>query len=619
MKRFIPLVLLLIAAAPVVHDASGIRVTNHIPGETVRYPVVLLRGTLDDLAAEKITVTNLTSKRSSRTWTGVAYKGRFKTLAELVPGDNTLSLRVGSKERRFGLVYKPQTNPYKVRVVWLTDKSGDERYLAPDRMAVQDYRSRVDVAMKLMQTFTAERMNDLGYGRVTFSLDFDEHGRVPIQTMKGHLSAEEYHELSDQDRYRVINRWLNEKENLAQIKTLAFTSFTRYDAARRKGQSHAHLGNGNLALSSTAGVYTWPASLDEVQSVLADSTPLSEALLDDSALRGVVWAQATTTIGSALHELGHAFGLPHSKERFDIMTRGFDFMNRAFVLWEPPSKLEKSWRLGHDIEIPAFQRVSAGYLAASRWFALDQKPWPKGPFPRVFLDSADRVQVRSRYGVRYYAFDKDGDALRFREFRKEPANELSFEPTDLPSGSDASLRIIDDQGQTTTEPLGALREQGRYVRSWRFAPKSRPWPDRAEYPPLDKVERREIEELAAKEKLQFSEEGFIDFLKPYPDKRDQAGYAYRTIETESEQTIKILAGSDDSLRIWVNGKRVIEFLGVRHAQPDENEAKVVLKPGVNQVLVEVARTKNMWGLYFRLQDENGNDLRLSDTGHLSRR
>lgn len=51
--------------------------------------------------------------------------------------------------------------------------------------------------------------------------------------------------------------------------------------------------------------------------------------------RGTFWANYSTTLGAALHELGHCFDLMHMPE--GIMARGFDDMNR-FVVATPSSR-----------------------------------------------------------------------------------------------------------------------------------------------------------------------------------------------------------------------------------------------------------------------------------------
>ena len=46
--------------------------------------------------------------------------------------------------------------------------------------------------------------------------------------------------------------------------------------------------------------------------------------------RGTYWANYSTTLGAALHELGHCFDLMHSPQ--GIMSRGFDDMNKFVVV-----------------------------------------------------------------------------------------------------------------------------------------------------------------------------------------------------------------------------------------------------------------------------------------------
>ena len=87
----------------------AIVVTNFADGETIRYPVPLLVGTLADEAATSLVVENRSSRRdtrrmhegqvpregSYRTWKGLAHKGRSKALAELVrEGENTFLAEV---------------------------------------------------------------------------------------------------------------------------------------------------------------------------------------------------------------------------------------------------------------------------------------------------------------------------------------------------------------------------------------------------------------------------------------------------------------------------------------------------------------------------------------------
>ncbi len=59
--------------------------------------------------------------------------------------------------------------------------------------------------MKLMQTFTAERMYDLGFGRITFNLEFDKAGRVIVHTLQADETADRYHAMSELDLWHYTD------------------------------------------------------------------------------------------------------------------------------------------------------------------------------------------------------------------------------------------------------------------------------------------------------------------------------------------------------------------------------------------------------------------------------
>ena len=66
-----------------------------------------------------------------------------------------------------------------------------------------------------------------------------------------------------------------------------------------------------------------------------------------------------------VHELGHTFDLPHSREPLDVMTRGFDRFNRVFTLVEPPSKLNHQPVRFAEHEAACFAPVSAAANASA--------------------------------------------------------------------------------------------------------------------------------------------------------------------------------------------------------------------------------------------------------------
>ena len=46
---------------------------------------------------------------------------------------------------------------------------------------------------------------------------------------------------------------------------------------------------------------------------------------------------ASSTLGAVMHELLHTFGLPHVPDRLDVMSRGFDYLNRRYTFLESNS------------------------------------------------------------------------------------------------------------------------------------------------------------------------------------------------------------------------------------------------------------------------------------------
>jgi hypothetical protein len=220
---------------------SALEITNHKDQEAIRYQVALLKGTVAE-GTRTLTIKNTQAPTGTLPIQAVVSGTQFKALVPLSPGKNTLILSSNKtgKALLFTIAYEPQKNDYFVRLIWLTDHTGEDRYATPDPKMPQDYENRLRTAGLLMQTFTAETMNDQGHGRRTFRLERDEKGKIIVHKMKGKLTAQEYYDLGDSGKYWSQVRqetFFHFKDNVS--KNIVLAAFTRKSPDTGKMLGHA--------------------------------------------------------------------------------------------------------------------------------------------------------------------------------------------------------------------------------------------------------------------------------------------------------------------------------------------------------------------------------------------
>lgn len=93
-----------------------------------------------------------------------------------------------------------------------------------------------------------------------------------------------------------------------------------------------------------------------------------------------------------------------------------------------------------------------------------------------------------------------------------------------------------------------------------------------------------------------AEGGRLNFAAAYSPSDWKLAYAYAEIESPKDQEALFLLGSDDAVKVWVNGKLVHENFIQRPAIPRNDRFKARLKAGTNSVLCKVENGVGDWAL-----------------------
>ena len=98
--------------------------------------------------------------------------------------------------------------------------------------------------------------------------------------------------------------------------------------------------------------------------------------------------------------------------------------------------------------------------------------------------------------------------------------------------------------------------------------------------------------------------GYVDLIPRFPHHDWVVAYAVTFIKSPSTRTVILSCGSDDGLKAWVNGALALKDDAYRGAKPGQDEAKVQLNQGWNEILLKITQGGNGWGYYCQIVDQN---------------
>ena len=80
----------------------------------------------------------------------------------------------------------------------------------------------------------------------------------------------------------------------------------------------------------------------------------------------------------------------------------------------------------------------------------------------------------------------------------------------------------------------------------------------------------------------------------------------RSIDQAADEmkNIKMKTGSDDQVKVWLNGKEVFKFAEPRAADKDQDSTEVTLQKGINVLVAKVVNEKIDWSFCVRFTDKD---------------
>ncbi len=82
---------------------------------------------------------------------------------------------------------------------------------------------------------------------------------------------------------------------------------------------------------------------------------------------------------------------------------------------------------------------------------------------------------------------------------------------------------------------------------------------------------------------------------------NSATYLFRNISSVTQQKALLHIGSNDALKVWMNGTELLAKNVQRDAAADQEQVQVQLKPGNNALLLKVVNYSGPSGFYFRIE------------------
>lgn len=95
-------------------------------------------------------------------------------------------------------------------------------------------------------------------------------------------------------------------------------------------------------------------------------------------------------------------------------------------------------------------------------------------------------------------------------------------------------------------------------------------------------------------------DGRVHYMSYIPDDSESncASYVFRTVEAREPTSVVVSLGSLKGLKVWLNSELVLSTDPTRSIAPDQEELRLDLQSGTNEILLKLTNDRGPYGFYF---------------------
>lgn len=287
---------------------------------------------------------------------------------------------------------------------------------------------------------------------------------------------------------------------------------------------------------------------------------------------------------------------------------------------------------------PAYETAITAYLQQARarrdrgdsedargmyWFAL--KGATTDHFRRMALEGLATVPApSSRETVEPYL---DNPEVRDSALRAYVAVAGSIAPDDRDQAIAMLTRAVEmgPPRDVAQAAVGKLRELGMDIdparaagfvtQWWIIGPFAGADVDK-EYPPETAIDvtatvKTEDRELKWAQHRTADPSGIVNLAGMMKPNTNGTAYLYAEVTVAAAQDVLIKTGSDDGMKLWLNGKAISRFPDPRSLKVDEDTTEMRLEAGASKLLYKVVQGGGGWECCLRITDRDGKPIKFT--------